>query len=73
MHNILQSQDFQDALGVAPNSAPNRPPEDTANDDLRGPEGIPDAETIIRAVRRMSDAERGKLLTALLGLADRPW
>ena len=30
----------------------------------------PDAKTILAAVRAMSDAERGKLLIALLGLAD---
>jgi hypothetical protein len=30
----------------------------------------PDAEIILKAVRGMSDAERGKLLMALLGLAD---
>jgi hypothetical protein len=66
--NLLKDYELHLDSNSAPNIAPNRPPGDMGYDDLRGPEGIPDAETIIRDVRRMSDAERRKLLAALLGL-----
>ena len=69
-HNALQTKDLQDTSGVAPNSAPNFSSDNTRNPAHDAKSTAPNAENILEAIKGMSDAERGKLLLALLGLTD---
>ncbi len=68
--NALDSNDIQVTTSVAPNSAPNICPENTQNPAPEATPTAPNADSILEAVKGMSDAEREKLLIALLGLAD---
>ncbi len=81
MIHWMSSKDRLDSKACALQGLHNRtsgvstPASTDSTDDTR-PNGseatppAPDTEIILKAVRGMSDAERGKLLMALLGLAD---
>ena len=68
--NALKSKDLQDKIGVASTPVSTLSPENASDSVHKDTSATPDAETILVAIRAMSDAERGKLLVALLGLAD---
>ena len=67
-HNTLKSNDLQDDADAASHAESQSAPSKNSADSA--PVQMPDAEIMLEAVRGMSDAERGKLLMALLGLAD---
>ena len=73
MPNALDSHDLQKLSCIASTVASTHfplGPRDTGTINTKTRTSMLDAETVIAAVRRMSDSERGKLLAALLGLAD---
>jgi hypothetical protein len=63
----LQGKDLQGVSLGAPNIAPN-----TSNENLDSDAetSTPGMDTILQAIKDMSDMERGKLLEVLLTLAD---
>ena len=71
--NALETNDLHKSACTVSTAASTHfslDPRDSGTSNTKIGTAMLDAETIIAAVRRMSDAERGKLLTALLGLAD---
>ena len=66
----LALNSLRDAGGVVSTTASTHSGEDILTEGSEATPLAPDAKTILAAVRAMSDAERGKLLIALLGLAD---
>jgi len=61
---------LRDAACAVSTPASTHSTDDTRANGSEATPPAPDAEIILKAVRGMSDAERGKLLMALLGLSD---
>ena len=68
--NTLALNGLRDSVGAVSTQASTHSTNDVRANGSEATPPAPDAKIMLEAIRGMSDAERGKLLMALLGLAD---